>query len=83
MSSNEQQPPESAPRKRYQAAIVVPLIVFALLAGFAAGYSLGHLGPDECRRQQPPDVLRELTIQYDEQDVSRQPTGARAALPLD
>ena len=47
MSTTRHRPQEVAPRRQYQAAIVVPVVVFAFLAGAAAGYSLGRMGRDD------------------------------------
>lgn len=54
MSTTRHKPQEAAaPRRQYQASVVVPLVVFAFLAGAAAGYSIGRMGRDDCTEALP------------------------------
>lgn len=53
MNTTRHKPQETVPRRQYQGAVVVPLVVFAFLAGAAAGYSIGRMGRDDCTEVLP------------------------------
>ena len=82
MSTTRHKTQETVPRRQYQGAVVVPLVVFAFLAGAAAGYSIGRMGRDDCT-EVPPVVGAAASYSATHaaaQTLTRQPEedGARA-----